>query len=156
MSPGGQAATLTAAGWAESGIVPPERSTGWSGQLRQTKPRIDERWRSGSMMSGSSLYHHFAGFTAASPWEYQKWLRLERSAAPSMPSEGADAATAAGGAGYEKSPRQFEPREYWHDLFGAPATAAISRECAISVHAAQLSTGFAGAVFSTAIRTSRQ
>ncbi len=51
-----------------------------------------------------------------SPLQYQKWLRLTE-ARRLMLNEGADAATAAFGVGYE-SPSQFS-REYSR-LFGAP------------------------------------
>jgi hypothetical protein len=64
----------------------------------------------------SGLHHHFRQLTGMSPLQYQKWLRLNE-ARRLMLSDGADAATAAFGVGYE-SPSQFS-REYAR-LFGAP------------------------------------
>lgn len=77
--------------------------------------RIDEL-AARVQMSPSSLHHHFRQLTAMSPLQYQKWLRLNE-ARRLMLSDGADAATAAFGVGYE-SPSQFS-REYAR-LFGAP------------------------------------
>jgi len=67
-------------------------------------------------MSPSSLHHQFRQLTAMSPLQYQKWLRLSE-ARRLMLNEGADAASAAFGVGYE-SPSQFS-REYSR-LFGSP------------------------------------
>jgi AraC-like DNA-binding protein len=67
-------------------------------------------------LSPSSLHHRFRQFTAMSPLQYQKWLRLNE-ARRLMLNEGADAAGAAFSVGYE-SPSQFS-REYSR-LFGAP------------------------------------
>ena len=67
-------------------------------------------------MSPSSLHHHFRQFTAMSPLQYQKWLRLNE-ARRLMLNEDSDAASAAFEVGYE-SPSQFS-REYTR-LFGAP------------------------------------
>ncbi len=129
---GGQAVTLTAA----VGLVGHRiaRAIDWL-KVNYAKPlRIDEL-AARVQMSGSSLHHHFRQLTAMSPLQYQKWLRLNE-ARRLMLSEGADAATAAFGVGYE-SPSQFS-REYCR-LFGAPPRRDIEgmRD---SVHAAQLST----------------
>jgi len=67
-------------------------------------------------MSTSSLHHHFREFTAMSPLQYQKWLRLSE-ARRLMLNEREAAASAAFHVGYE-SPSQFS-REYSR-LFGAP------------------------------------
>ena len=67
-------------------------------------------------MSASTLHHHFRLFTAMSPLQYQKWLRLNE-ARRLMLNEDSDAANAAFEVGYE-SPSQFS-REYTR-LFGAP------------------------------------
>lgn len=67
-------------------------------------------------MSTSSLHHHFRQFTAMSPLQYQKWLRLHE-ARHLMLNERLDAAHAAFQVGYE-SPSQFS-REYGR-LFGSP------------------------------------
>jgi AraC-like DNA-binding protein len=85
-------------------------------KLHYAEPlRIDEL-AARVQMSPSSLHHHFRQLTAMSPLQYQKWLRLNE-ARRVMLSDGADAATAAFGVGYE-SPSQFS-REYTR-LFGAP------------------------------------
>lgn len=67
-------------------------------------------------MSTSSLHHYFKQFTAKSPLQYQKWLRLSE-ARRLMLNEGMEAAQAAFKVGYE-SPSQFS-REYGR-LYGAP------------------------------------
>lgn len=67
-------------------------------------------------MSTSSLHHYFRRFTAMSPLQYQKWLRLSE-ARRLMLNDNLDAASAAFHVGYE-SPSQFS-REYSR-LFGAP------------------------------------
>lgn len=77
--------------------------------------RIDEL-AAHVQMSTSSLHHHFRQFTAMSPLQYQKWLRLNE-ARGLMLNEDLDAATAAFRVGYE-SPSHFS-REYAR-LFGAP------------------------------------
>ena len=69
-----------------------------------------------AQMSASSLHHHFRLFTAMSPLQYQKWLRLSE-ARRLMLNERLDAASAAFQVGYE-SPSQFS-REYGR-LFGIP------------------------------------
>ena len=73
-------------------------------------------------MSTSSLHHHFRQFTAMSPLQYQKWLRLNE-AKRLMLNEDMDAASAAFQVGYE-SPSQFS-REYSR-LFGAPPRRDVS------------------------------
>ncbi|PWW12783.1 AraC family transcriptional regulator [Mangrovibacter plantisponsor] len=75
--------------------------------------RVDEL-ASCVQMSPSSLYQHFRQFTAMSPLQYQKWLRLTE-ARRLMFSEGMKAASAAFQVGYE-SPSHFS-REY-NQLFG--------------------------------------
>ena len=77
--------------------------------------RIDDL-ASRVQMSTSSLHLHFRKLTGMSPLQYQKWMRLNE-ARRLMLSDGAEAATAAFGVGYE-SPSQFS-REYAR-LFGAP------------------------------------
>jgi AraC-like DNA-binding protein len=85
-------------------------------KMNYTEPlRIDEL-AALAQMSNSGLHHHFRQLTGMSPLQYQKWLRLNE-ARRLMLSDGADAATAAFGVGYE-SPSQFS-REYAR-LFGAP------------------------------------
>lgn len=74
-------------------------------------------------MSTSSLYQHFRQFTAMSPLQYQKWLRLSE-ARRLMLSESINAANAAFQVGYE-SPSQFS-REYT-TLFGAPPKRDVER-----------------------------
>ncbi|MBL8289129.1 MAG: AraC family transcriptional regulator [Rubrivivax sp.] len=85
-------------------------------KLHYTEPlRIDEL-AARVQMSASALHQHFKQLTGMSPLQYQKWQRLNE-ARRLMLSDGADAATAAFGVGYE-SPSQFS-REYAR-LFGAP------------------------------------
>jgi len=67
-------------------------------------------------MSASALHHHFKAFTALSPLQYQKHLRLHE-ARRLMLAEALDAAEASFRVGYE-SASQFS-REY-RRLFGAP------------------------------------
>jgi AraC-like DNA-binding protein len=85
-------------------------------KIHYAKPLRIEELAARVQMSPSSLHHHFRQLTAMSPLQYQKWLRLNE-ARRAMLSDGADAATAAFGVGYE-SPSQFS-REYAR-LFGAP------------------------------------
>lgn len=85
-------------------------------KIHYAKPLRIEELAERAQMSPSSLHHHFRQLTAMSPLQYQKWLRLNE-ARRLMLSDGADAATAAFGVGYE-SPSQFS-REYAR-LFGAP------------------------------------
>ncbi len=74
-------------------------------------------------MSTSTFHHHFRAFTAMSPLQFQKWLRLHE-ARKLMLTEQLDASTAAFRVGYE-SPSQFG-REY-HRLFGAPPLRDIAK-----------------------------
>jgi len=85
-------------------------------KLNYTKSLRIEELATRAQMSNSGLHHHFRQLTGMSPLQYQKWLRLNE-ARRLMLSDGADAATAAFGVGYE-SPSQFS-REYAR-LFGAP------------------------------------
>ncbi|CAG1019105.1 HTH-type transcriptional regulator CdhR [Burkholderiaceae bacterium] len=85
-------------------------------KLHYAEPLRIEELAARVQMSASTLHHHFRQLTAMSPLQYQKWLRLNE-ARRLMLSEGADAAAAAFGVGYE-SPSQFS-REYAR-LFGAP------------------------------------
>lgn len=85
-------------------------------KIHYTKPLRIEELATRAQMSSSGLHHHFRQLTGMSPLQYQKWMRLNE-ARRLMLSDGADAATAAFGVGYE-SPSQFS-REYAR-LFGAP------------------------------------
>jgi AraC-like DNA-binding protein len=85
-------------------------------KINYTQPLRIEELATRAQMSTSGLHHHFRQLTGMSPLQYQKWLRLNE-ARRLMLSDGADAATAAFGVGYE-SPSQFS-REYAR-LFGAP------------------------------------
>ena len=85
-------------------------------KLNYAQPLRIEELAARVQMSATTLHHHFRQLTAMSPLQYQKWLRLTE-ARRLMLNEGADAATAAFGVGYE-SPSQFS-REYSR-LFGAP------------------------------------
>lgn len=74
-------------------------------------------------MSVSSFHHHFKSFTAMSPLQFQKQLRLGE-ARRLMLAEDLDAATAAYRVGYE-SPSQFS-REYSRQ-FGSPPSRDMAK-----------------------------
>lgn len=84
--------------------------------------RIDELARSVNL-SASTLHHRFKEFTAMSPLQFQKQLRLQE-ARRLMLGEGLEAAAAGYRVGYE-SPSQFS-REYSR-LFGAPPLRDLAR-----------------------------